>query len=85
MEKVRVDPVLLKDGKLSVAIFAKTMGEIWVLQSDHPKTDNIDEYDEISKEDALKAYPELAELFDADLDRNVVFRKLKDGRWCDFV
>lgn len=84
-ELIYVDPTLLDGGTLRVAIFAKEMEESWVIQSENPKTRNVDEYEQIPKEKVLQMYPELDELLNLELDKTITFRKgINSGKWYDF-
>lgn len=83
---VYIEPGLLKDGTLRVVRFLKELEESWVLQGDSPRTNNIDEYEKVDKENALQMYPELKELFDLNPEKNISFRKgINSGRWYDFL
>ena len=83
---VYVDPALLKGGSLRMAHFVKEMEKSWIIQSDVPETNNIDNYEKLSIEKVMEMYPELENLFNSELDRNVSFRKgNSSGKWYDFV
>ena len=80
------DPALKEGHLLRKAIFVKGM-ESWVIQSDVPKTGNIDEYEQLLKENVLKIYPELKELFELEIkiDHTICFVKgVNSGKWFDF-
>lgn len=82
---VYVDPVLSDGGLLRIAVFVNEMDKGWVIQSDNPKTGNIDEYEKIPKEEVLTMFPELGELFDLELEDTISFRKgINSGKWYDF-
>lgn len=82
---VYVDPSLKKGSLLRKAVFVKELNRSWVLQSENPKTGNIDEYEQLEKDAVLTMYPELAELFSMELDSTVSFLKgVQSGKWYDF-
>ncbi len=82
---VYVDPKLIAGENLRYAVFVKELDERWVLQSAAPETRNVDEYENVTEEQVLQMFPELGELFELELDKNVTFMKTKSGRWVDFV
>lgn len=83
---VYVEPSLLDGELLGTASFIKELEESWVLQSSSPKTKNIDNYERMDRKEVLKRYPELKELFDLELEKNVSFRKgVNSGKWYDFL
>lgn len=82
---VYVDPKLMVGETLRYAVFVKELDGRWVLQSAAPETGNVDEYEDVAEEQVLQMFPELGELFELDLDKNVMFMKSKSGRWVDFV
>lgn len=85
-ELVYIDPDLLKGEALRIVRFIKELENSWILQGALPKTNNIDKYEKITKENALQLYPELSELFDLDIERTCSFRKgMTSGKWYDFL
>lgn len=82
---VYVDPKLIAGETLRYAVFVKELDARWVLQSAAPETGNVDEYENVAEEQVLQMFPELGELFELELDKNVMFMKAKSGRWVDFV
>ncbi len=83
---VYVEPKLLKGEALQNACFVKELEDRWVLQSALPETGNIDVYEKMDRKQILQLFPELEELFELELDRNVVFRKGRNsGKWYDFT
>lgn len=82
---IYVDPSLMEGGELRTALFIKEMNKSWVIQSENPKTKNIDEYEQLSKDKVLQMYPELDELLNMELDDTIFFRKgINSGKWYDF-
>ena len=80
-----MEPGLSAGGDLCTAGFIKELN-CWVLQSASPESRNLDEYEKIEQETALKMYPELNELLKLELERNTFFRKGRNsGKWYDFV
>ncbi|MDE7425799.1 MAG: hypothetical protein K2N51_19230 [Lachnospiraceae bacterium] len=82
---IYVDPALMEGGELRTALFVKEINKSWVIQSENPKTRNIDEYEQLSKDKVLEMYPELDELLNMELDDTISFRKgINSGKWYDF-
>ena len=82
---IYVDPALMEGGELRTALFVKEINKSWVIQSENPKTRNIDEYEQLSKDKVLQMYPELDELLNMELDDTISFRKgINSGKWYDF-
>ena len=83
---IYVDPALMEGGELRTALFVKEINKSWVIQSENPKTRNIDEYEQLSKDKVLQMYPELDELLNMELDDTISFRKgINSGKWYDFL
>lgn len=82
---IYVDLALMEGGELRTALFVKEINKSWVIQSENPKTRNIDEYEQLSKDKVLEMYPELDELLNMELDDTISFRKgINSGKWYDF-
>lgn len=82
---IYVDPALMEGGELRTALLVKEINKSWVIQSENPKTRNIDEYEQLSKDKVLQMYPELDELLNMELDDTISFRKgINSGKWYDF-
>lgn len=82
---IYVDPALLEGELLRVAFFVKEMDKSWIIQSENPKTRNVDEYEQISMKKVLQMYPELDELFNLELNDTISFRKgINSRKWYDF-
>lgn len=83
---IYVDPALMEGGELRTALFVKEINKSWIIQSENPKTRNIDEYEQLSKDKVLEKYPELDELLNMELDDTISFRKgINSGKWYDFL
>lgn len=82
---VYADPQLLKGKPLSMVYYIKEMNPHWVIISEAPQSKNIDTYDIIPEDIALKNFPELNQLFKLCIQENTMFRKgSESGKWYDF-